>query len=117
MMTGVSPVTFWFSNILWDGLIFLVSAAACVVALTSPLDENRVFTSGGAAGDLLLNGSNLLTFFATSPIRALISEYMCFASPSCSLCGLDFFPNSYAATGNRTRVGSLRDLNSGHFTD
>ena len=63
-----------------------------------------------------------MTYFATSRIHTLISEYMCFASLSHRWCSKDFSSNSYAATGNQTRVSwlhctSLRDLNSGRFTD
>ena len=51
-----------------------------------------------------------LDFFATSPIRTLISADMCFASHSHRWCGKDFFPNFYATTRNRTHVGSIASL-------
>ena len=48
-------------------------------------------------------------FFSISPIRALISAFVCFASHShrCFRC---FYPNSNAATGNQTQVGSVAPL-------
>ena len=49
MMTGVNPLTFWLSNILWDGLLFLLSAVAFVIALTG-LDDKETFTTNGAPG-------------------------------------------------------------------
>ena len=49
MMTGVNPLTFWLSNILWDGLLFLLSAVAFVVSLTA-LDNKDMFTANGATG-------------------------------------------------------------------
>ena len=52
-MTGINPLTFWLSNVLWDGLIFLVSATAFVVALIA-LDEKDVFSSNGATGKWLV---------------------------------------------------------------
>ena len=52
----------------------------------------------------------LYLFFATSPIRALISAHMYFASYSHRWRGLDFFLNSYAATENQTHVSSVAPL-------
>ncbi len=49
-MTGVHPLTFWFSNILWDGLLFIISAIAFILALTA-LDDRKSFTSNGAQGN------------------------------------------------------------------
>jgi hypothetical protein len=48
-MTGVNPLTFWLSNILWDGLLFLIAAIAFILALTS-LDKRESFTTNGAEG-------------------------------------------------------------------
>ena len=52
----------------------------------------------------------IVAFFATRPICALISANICFASHSHRWCGLDFFLNSYAATRNRTCLGSCAPL-------
>ena len=49
MMTGVNPLTFWLSNIHWDGLLFLLSAVAFVIDLTG-LDDKETFTTNGAPG-------------------------------------------------------------------
>ena len=54
--------------------------------------------------------SLVYVFFATSPIRALISAYMCSASHSHRWRDCDFIPNSYAMTGYRTQVSSVAPL-------
>ena len=51
-----------------------------------------------------------MMFFATSPIHALISAYMCLASHYHRWHGKDFFPNSYAVARNRTHVSSVAPL-------
>ena len=47
-------------------------------------------------------------FLATSPICALINGVFCLPLHLCR--GKDFFPNFYAATGNRTHVGSVASI-------
>jgi len=48
-MTGVSPITFWLSNIFIDGILFGLSLAIATVVLLT-LDGRESFTSNGATG-------------------------------------------------------------------
>ena len=50
LMTGVSPILFWSANIIWDGLLFLVSAIFFITALIA-LDDRLSFSSNGATGE------------------------------------------------------------------
>ena len=74
----------------------------------SVLNQTKVDGSSSAGQFWIWKKLNL--YFATSPIRALISAYMCFASHSHRSHGKDFFPNSYAATRNRTQISSAAPL-------
>lgn len=52
IMTGLHPVTFWTSNLLWDLFLFLVPAVIMLVMIMV-LDENETFLTNGAWAALL----------------------------------------------------------------
>ena len=52
-MAGVHPITFWFSNLAWDLLLFLCVAIILSGALYG-LDERAILSTNGAAGSLFL---------------------------------------------------------------
>ena len=49
LMTGVSPATFWMSNLCWDFLIFSISAML-MIGLLMVMDYEHTFTSFEAPG-------------------------------------------------------------------
>ena len=51
MMTGLSPATFWLTNLAWDFLIYLV-ASFLMTAMLLALDYDKTFTSFQAPGSL-----------------------------------------------------------------
>ena len=48
-MTGVHPLTFWFANILWDGLLFVIAMSVFIIALIA-MDQRESFSSNAAEG-------------------------------------------------------------------
>ena len=48
-MTGVHPLTFWFANILWDGLLFVIAMSVFIIVLIA-MDQRESFSSNGAEG-------------------------------------------------------------------
>ena len=69
-MTGVNPLLFWFSNIIWDFALFLVSMALVLICMYV-FSNNDTWTTHGSLGALAL--VLLVYALAALPFSYLIS--------------------------------------------
>ena len=70
IMTGVNPLLFWFSNIIWDFALFLVSMALVLICMYV-FSNNDTWTTHGSLGALAL--VLLVYALAALPFSYLIS--------------------------------------------
>ena len=70
IMTGVNPLLFWFSNILWDFTLFLFSMALVLICM-HVFSNNDTWTTHGSLGALAL--VLLVYALAALPFSYLIS--------------------------------------------
>ena len=70
IMTGVNPFLFWFSNIVWDFMLFLLSMGLVLICMYA-FDVNNTWSTNGSLGALAL----VLLVYALSalPFSYLIS--------------------------------------------
>ena len=70
MMTGVNPIVFWLSNLVWDfGLFFLSSLLLLMVIVI--LDDTHTYTTNGAQGTLVL--VMIMFGFSAIPFSYIVS--------------------------------------------
>ena len=74
MMTGLSPLTFWITNLGWDFLIYLVSSSLMTVMLFA-FDYDKTFSSFQAPGTDIIQPIICTTYCNINTVSNTISNF------------------------------------------